>query len=99
MSVSVVLSFNTGSQAAQDFVRDRADPIRHLTCIDALVALRAEKDDLVARADAVDVGDVDCEHVHADGAHNPCPLAADEDEAVVFETPVKTISVTGGDDS
>ena len=96
-----VLSLDACAKAAQDLVRNRADPRRHLARVDLLprlVALRAEEHNFVARADVVDVGDVRREHVHADGADDRRALAADQHGAAILEPAIQAIGVTGGND-
>src|SRR5262249_23126878 len=68
--------------AAHDLVVDHAGALRQLGGGDLLAALAAEEHDLVADAGEVaERGDVDHEHVHADGADDGAAAAAHEDLA------------------
>src|SRR4026209_218723 len=94
---AIVPTLDPAAQAAQDLPRDRADRARHLAYLDAVMALGAEEDDLVAWV-GLDVGDVEHQHVHADRANHGRTAAADEGDASAFETRVEAVGITGRHD-
>ena len=90
-----VYALDAAADAAQDLLRDGADRGRHLAHVDALVALLADDDDLVARLH-LDAGDVDHHHVHGHGADDRRAAAANQHAAAAGEAQVDAISVPGG---
>ena len=63
----------------------------------AIVALRSEDDDLVARKHVLP-RDVDGQHVHADRSDDRRAAAANQDRAAAGEPQVEAVGVPGGDD-
>ncbi len=100
-SCYVVGPFNSGAEAAEDLVRNRPDPRRHLSRVDGLprlLALRAEEDDFIAGIDDVHVGDVDGQHVHAHRADDRRAAAADQHPPAAFEPSIEAVGISGRHD-
>ena len=96
------ISLDARAEAAQDLVRDRADPRRHLARVDRLLrlaALRSEEHDFVARpTPSMSVtSTVSMSMLTAPTIVRAA--AADQHEAAVLEPAIEAISVTGGNDS
>ena len=68
-----------------------------IVCHDS-AALRPEQHHLVAGRHAVDAGDVDGQHVHADRADDRRAPAAHQHGAAAFEPAVEAVGVAGGHD-
>src|SRR5438094_3907925 len=89
---SIVDSLYSTANPAQNLVRDCADRGGHLPNIDALVALRADDDDLVAWED-VEAGDIHRQHVHRHRADHGRAATADQNGRASGEAQIQPVGI------
>src|SRR5436190_5505459 len=82
-----VQAWNAGAYPAEDFIRDRADPVGHFISPDRFPSLLSDERDDLPDLYRCEVGDIHHDHIHAHQPDDRGAASLNQDRSTMGEPP------------